>query len=249
VLKALAVTPLRVYSPAGDTTRGSVVIGYSHGTGPMLLGTHAARLAARSTPQIEEVGAYVAVRITGTVASAGVRRQATVYSVPATGGDAVVLCLAASSGAITLQRPDCERVVTTLNIASSSTIGVPISLDRLTAYPRLLRKKLASYENEAHGLRRDLKEAKHSGEEQVLATQLASLYKRAARALTPAPLDPIALPAQRSLRTGLARAAAGYRLLARAAARDGRRAWALGCSRAVLADGNISAALRRVVAR
>ncbi len=248
VPKALAVTPLRVYSPTGEVTRGSVVVGYSSGTGPTLLGTRVARLAARSAPQVEELGKSVGVRVTGTVAYAGVRDQVIVYSVPATGGNAVVLCLAAPNGSIASPAPDCERVATTLEIAHSSTIGHPISLSQIAAYPHMLREQFASYENAAFGLRRRLKEAKYSGKESSLTAQLASLYGRAARALAPARLDPLVEPVQRLLCTGLTHALDGYRLLARAASIGNRRAWALGRSQVTGAEGIISAALRQVVA-
>jgi hypothetical protein len=247
VLEALAITPLRVYSPAGNVGQGSVVVGYSRGTGPTLLGTRAARLTARSSPQVDELGQNVAVRVTGTIANEGIPSQVTVYSVPTTGGDAVVLCLAARNDVTASSQPDCERVATKLKIAPTSSIGSPISLDQLETYPHSLLATFTPYADAADGLRLRLSAARFSGEEQSLAAQLASLYARAARALAQPSPDPLVLPAQHLLYTGITRVLAGYNLLAHAAAVGGPRTWAQGRSQVAGAEATIAAALRQIL--
>lgn len=246
VLKALAITPLRAYSPAGDATQGSVVVGYSSGTGPTLLGAPA-RLATGSAPHVQEVGGNVAVRVEGTVTDVGTPNRVTVYSVPATGGDAVVLCLAPLDGTGVSLQIDCERVATKLEITSNASIGRAVSIGQLVADSRSLLDTVSSYEKEASGLRLRLKQAKFSGEERSLTAQLASLYGRAAKALASSKLDPLVLPAQRLLHTGIVHEQDGYALLARAAASLASRAWTQGRSNVAGAERIIASALRRIV--
>ena len=246
VLEALAITPLRAYSPAGDATQGSVVVGYSSGTGPTLLGAPA-RLAASSAPQVEEVGGNIAVRVAGTVTDVGMPNQVTIYSVPATGGDAVVLCLAPRDGTGASLQTDCERVATKLEITSNTSIGRAVSIGQLVADSRSLLDAVSSYEKKASGLRLRLKQARFSGEERSLTAQLASLYRRAAKALASSKLDPLVLPAQRLLYTGIMRVRTGYVLLARAAASGHTPTWALGRSQVVSAERIIAVALGRIL--
>ena len=246
VLKALAITPLRAYSPAGDATQGSVVVGYSSGTGPTLLGVPA-RLAASSAPQVEEVGGNIAVRVAGTVTDVGMPNRVTVYSVPATGGDAVVLCLAPRDGTGASLQTDCGRVVTKLEITSNRFIGRAVSIGQLVADSRSLLDTVSSYEKEASGLRLELNEAMFSGEERSLTAQLALLYGRAAKALASSKRDPLVLPAQRLLHTGIVHEQAGYALLARAAASLDSQTWTQGRSQVAGAERIIASALRRIV--
>jgi hypothetical protein len=246
VLEALAITPLRAYSPAGDFSQGSVVVGYSSGTGPTLLGAPA-RLAADSAPRVEEVGGNIAVRVAGTVAAAGMPNRVTVYSVPATDGDAVVLCLAPRDGAGASLQTDCERVATKLEIASTASIGYPVLIGQLVADSHSLLDTVSSYEKEASGLRLRLKQARFSGEERSLTAQLASLYGRAGKALASSKRDPLVLPAQHLLYTGIVHARAGYALLARAAASLASQAWTQGRSQVAGAERIIASALRRIV--
>jgi hypothetical protein len=141
-------------------------------------------------------------------------------------------------------------VATKLEIVLSSIVGRAVSLKELRAYPGWLRAQLAAYESEAPRLRREFKLAAQSIEQQSLAVLLTSLCERTASSLASGHPDPIALPAQRLLRMGLARAAGrlpptqrrgGTR---RAASMDG------GTPRRVsLADALISRALRQVVAK
>jgi hypothetical protein len=241
-LEALGVTAVRSYSPEADPRQGVVVVGYSPGAGPTLLG-RAAPLGGGSAPQLEEVGDYVAVQVTGMVKEAGASRQVRIYSVPTDSEQAVVACVAAVGGTVE-QMGWCTHLATTLVIRS--TFGKPLSLKDLAAGTSWLRAEIAAYKDKARSLREKLGAARYSDEQEQAAASLQTLAGRVALALVRRSNDPILLPARQALRRSLVRLAAGYALMVHAADRREHPVWAAGCRRVRAADAELAVSLGQV---
>lgn len=187
-------------------------------------------------------GCQVAVHVTGMV----VGQEASVYSFPTAAGEVAVLCLGGEASAPVDQR-DCTALASSLSI--SSEYGKPISLRKLSAYPSYLAAALAGYLQFAPQLRRELRSARHAGEQAAVAGRLAAACKAAARSLARLAPTPIALPAQYALGHELGNMAGGYALLGQAARGGERRRWAVGRARVAAAERQLRRSLVAALAQ
>jgi hypothetical protein len=248
IATALSIPEFRSLAPSGDFSRGLVLVGISHGEGPHLLSPEAtARLGSSGTPSLMRVGAYMAVLVVAPLPIAedptsrgdGLGAQTaphmgtievTLYSIPVLSGSPPtswttvnVVCVPTRTAPAQLLQA-CGELSTTLELQE---YGVAFDGASLSGYHKALTHALARYYREGLKLRKLLHGAPHAGGEEARAEQLASLCRAVARSVEVGklPLNPIALPAQRRLRSGLALQARGYKALASASARGRPRAW------------------------
>ncbi len=271
IANALSISEFRSLAPSGDSSRGFILVGVSHGEGPHMLSPEASgSVGGSSAPSLMRVGAYMAVLVAGPLSLAadptseagGVGAQVaphmatlevTVYSIPVLSGSPPtswstvnVVCVPTRTSPAQLLQA-CGELSTTLELQE---YGVAFDGASVSGYEKALIHALGRYYGEGPRLRKLLHAAPHAGGEGARAMQLASLCVAGARsvAVGKLPLDPIALPAQRRLRSGLALQARGYKALASAAARGHVRAWASAQRQVVRGERAVDEALAGVFA-
>jgi hypothetical protein len=242
-LAALGIFGLRAYLPPDGGA--STLIGLSNGSGPTLLRLPStAHLRESSPPALYEAGSYAAARVTGALTATGVSTQVAIYSIPTTAGSVNVVCALDSANNRPSSYEHCEHLATTLDI--SPDYGKTIDLRALIDYPSEVGHALTVDYARASTLRTQLAAAPHAGVQATLARALASLSYGAIAALRTLPVDPIALPAERLLRSGLSLQAHAYQALATAARRGRAHAWASARGLVVHGEELVAKALRLV---
>jgi len=170
----------------------------------------------------------------------------TLYAAPMDHGVATVACVAESRAGASDFMPRCERVVTSMRLASGRFTPVRLTARQAMYQARVFRRLNAGRSR----YRSQLMRSPTAGGRVAAARALADVHAREALTLRSLELTGMARAAARAAVRSLVRAALAYRSLGAAADDGDRRGYAAARRSALAADAGIQRALRmlRVVA-
>jgi hypothetical protein len=234
-----------VLAPAGAPAGTHVVAGRLPSDGPTLLpedllASLPAKPPAATPVRLGKVDAY---RYSG-LAPRGSDRRADVYVVPTSSGVVTLACVA-PAGAPPSFPAACEEIVGSLAISDGGVY--PLGPDR--AFAKRLNGAMRTLNARRATLRRRLRSEDRAAGQSRDATGLARAFSTAAATVAASRTGPAVAPDRASIVKAMRGTAKQYRALARAAARDDRRAYNQARTGVRRTEAGVQRALRHLDSR
>jgi hypothetical protein len=245
-LPGISISEAVALAPAGDATRGGLVVGRLLGVGasplPDQLLAH-----LRALPNAKVVGLastqayrYAGLRLTGD------QRQVTLYTVPSSpASTTAIVCY--SSPALTRYLRTCEQIAATLTIATGrpqSELRSYYPLTPAPGYGREIRGAIARVDALLLTVRAQLQPGAARATASSLADRLAEGLTGTADSLSAVPPPAATARVHAALSDSLRRASAAYAALAAAVSVGDATAYAAARTEIYVAEAALSAALR-----
>jgi hypothetical protein len=218
-----------------------LAIGTAHTTDASLLPSSLLAALPRhgATRELVALGRYRFYRYRG-VTPHDSGQVETLYVLPTTTGTVVAACVSDTAHATFTAA--CEHVVGTLMLDS----GGPLALGPNRAYAAALKDTIGKLNSATHTAQARLLKARSANTQAVAARQLGAAYRQAAASLPVVGSDSIAQPAQAALHDALNVMSTRCAQLARAAARNDKRAYDAARASIARAQSTLDAALAQL---